>query len=444
LKLKPPTLLRKHRLRGLILVGAVFAGVSGVALSQTTPALADPTEQYVLVGSDTIQDVWNGLGLHFTGNLIGSYNATDPGSNATPNTQGEVITPADGNSGASCAFNRPNGSGAGIAALKYSLGDHSSAVIAKLTPPLNSADPVDLPGAGCVDIARSSSGPASGVNGYSGTDAIQYIPFAEDAVAVSTGPAAADNSAGATITIGSVSANPVATNITDADLFTEAQLKTLYDNCGEVTLSDGQSYFPLNGIGTPTGSPKTIDLYVPQSGSGTRSFWGTTLGFPTGAGALPQCVFDTIKAGPFTGVSTEEHDGTAVATDPNGIAPFSVAQYIAQNTGVSPDRHHDAVLHALDGTFPFGSGTPGSNDFHQGLNTSFEINRLVYDVVYQQRIATTGGTEFNPTLFDPTLNHLLVGSSSQVCAAKTTITKFGFATIGTQCGEVLSNLTDQI
>ena len=90
-----------------------------------------------------------------------------------------------------------------------------------------------------------------------------------------------------------------------------------------------------------------IDLYVPQPGSGTRNFWGTTLGnFPTGAGALPACVHDHIIAGALApandgnvSVPVEEHDGTAVATDPNGYGPYSIAQYISQSHGHNPRIH---------------------------------------------------------------------------------------------------------
>ena len=107
MKLKPPALLRKRKLRNLIAVGVAFAGLSSIALAQTTPAMADPTETLVAVGSDTIQDVWNQFATHLGGNFVGSYNATNP----TTNTTGEDITPADGTASVNCAFVRPNGSG---------------------------------------------------------------------------------------------------------------------------------------------------------------------------------------------------------------------------------------------------------------------------------------------------------------------------------------------
>ena len=423
MKLKPPALLRKRKLRNLIAVGVAFAGLSSIALAQTTPAMADPTETLVAVGSDTIQDVWNQFATHLGGNFVGSYNATNP----TTNTTGEDITPADGTASVNCAFVRPNGSGAGIAALKYSLGDHSTAVVNALTPALNTSH-VDLPGAGCVDIARSSSNPGSNGN-YAGTDAIQYIPFALDAVTGATGPATSQS--GDTFTVNGTTVSPVATTITDADEFTVANLTTLYHDCQPVTLPDGTTYWPKNGVAAQPAGSKVIDLYVPQAGSGTRNFWGQQLGnFPTGAGALPQCVFDTIQGGPVTGVAVEEHDGTAVSTDPNGYGPFSIAQWISQRGGHN-DRRHDAVIHSLatdtlnppTEVSPFSNGNPATGT----LNTSFPITRQVFNVVSQARILNAN---------DP-LHSLLVGSTSQVCNDKSDILSYGFALIGSSCGQVI-------
>ena len=178
MKLKPPTSLGKHKLRGLIAVGVMAAGVSSLVLTQTTPALADPTQTLVAVGSDTIQDVYNQFSTDLGGNALGSYNATNPVTGAI----GENITPVDGTAAVNCSFARPDGSTNGLGALEQSIG---GAETGGLTP---------LPGAGCVDIARSSAGPNStgpASGNYTGTNAIQFVPFALDAVTGVTGPATA-------------------------------------------------------------------------------------------------------------------------------------------------------------------------------------------------------------------------------------------------------------
>src|SRR5579862_1579621 len=142
MRVKPPT--RWTKVRSAVALGVAVAGFSTLAVAQTTPAMADPTETLVVVGSDTIQDVWNAFSTSFGGNLVGSYNATNP-VNGNIN---EVITPVDGTAAKNCSFARPNGSGQGVAALRLALNASSTNASAAIAP---------VPQVGCVDIARSSS-----------------------------------------------------------------------------------------------------------------------------------------------------------------------------------------------------------------------------------------------------------------------------------------------
>jgi hypothetical protein len=416
LKLKPPTSLWKHKLSSLIAVSVTVAGVSSLVLTQTTPALADPTQQLVAVGSDTIQDVYNQFGLDLGGNVLGSYNATNPVTGAI----GEEITPVDGTGGVNCSFARPDGSTNGLGALENAIGGTSAG---GLTP---------LPGAGCVDIARSSAGPNTtgpATGNYTGTNAIQFVPFALDAVTGAIGPAAggttftaqSGDAAGDTVSTTTVTTQlPAATNT-----FTEADLTSLYKNCAEVT-EGGVTFWPYEvGVTQPTGTQR-IDLYIPQQGSGTEKFWATTLGFTYNA--PPACVFNTIQQGALIpandgGITftNEEHDGTNVATDPDGYAPFSIAQWISQSNGHN-DRRHGAVLEDVNNVSPF-SGTK--------LNSSFPITRDVYSVVSLARLQSTT---------DP-LHNLLDGTGSTVCQDAGEIAAYGFATLGAACGEILPALT---
>ncbi|HEX4834693.1 MAG TPA: hypothetical protein VH478_26770 [Trebonia sp.] len=384
MKRKPELHLHGMKRKSAAVASLAMLSLAGLALAQATPALADPTVQYVAVGSDTVQDVENQFAIDASGNLLGSYNATNQVTNAVH----EVITP-DKTTGQICSFARPNGSGEGREALGASLG---------LT---DTGTPVaPAPQSGCVDIARSSSTPPSANVNANG--ALVFIPFAIDAVAGSTGPAAAG-------TVGGVATQ--ATKITTAGSFTLADLKNLYDNCTPVT-EGGVTYDPK---GTTSGDTP-IDLYIPQPGSGTRSFWESTLGFTDAS--LPTCVHDHIIAGVDNGNSVEEHDGTAVATDPNGFGPFSVAQWISQRNG-HDDRRHGAQVYSLNGVSPFsnGSATTGA------LNTAFPITREVFNVVQYSRVAAGGAN------FDAGLASLLVGPSSFVCSDSFQIRQYGFATL---------------
>ena len=409
----------------MLALATALVGFTGFALAQTLPAQADPTVTLVAVGSDTIQDVYNQFGVDAAGNLLGSCNAVNPVTGAAH----EIITPADGSAGVSCSFARPNGSGEGAADLRLAL---NPATTNGGSAPLPSAQP------GCVDIARSSSGPGTLA---STTGPIVYIPFALDAVAGATGPASCAGTPNPcasyqyTYTNGTtqtVTATPVVSAITQSDLFTFNDLVNLYKNCTPIT-EGGVTYDPTGATGTK------IDLYVPQSGSGTRNFWASTLGFSNTS--LPSCVHDTIVGGALgtatPAVPVEEHNGTPMATDPNGFGPFSIAQWISQRNGHS-DRRHTAVLHSLapcTGTTctaavsPFSNGNPATG----ALNTNFPITRNVYSVVSFARVSNTADPLFN----------LLNGSTSFLCTEQSQLISFGFGLIPSTCGEVIASLRAQ-
>jgi phosphate transport system substrate-binding protein len=425
--LKPSKTLRGLRVRSAVALGMAVVGFSSLALAQTTPALADPTVTLVAVGSDTIQDVYNQLATDAAGNLLGSYNATNPVTNAAH----EVITPVDGTATAKCSFARPNGSGEGVANLRLAINPASTNATAAVAPVAQQ---------GCVDIGRSSSGPGTL---QSNTGPLVYVPFALDAVAGATGPTTCtpatlcpsftadliDSTTGAVTT---TTATPVPTAITTADAFTFADLQTLYVNCGTVT-AGGITYNP----GTATTGQQQIHLYIPQTGSGTRNFWASTLGF--NATTPPACVHSTIVGGALATAGTgsnlvEEHDGTTVATDPDGFGPFSIAQWISQRNGHN-DRRHDAILHSLTPTgsttpvSPFSNGNPATGS----LNTNFPITRNVYSVVSFARVTNTA---------DP-LSSLLNGTSSFLCTDSIQIISYGFALLPSTCGEVVATLRAQ-
>jgi ABC-type phosphate transport system substrate-binding protein len=432
MRLKPLS-LRKPRVRVMLAVGMAVVGFSSLALAQTSPARADPTETLVAVGSDTIQDVYNQFALDASGNLLGSYNAVNP----VTATAHEIITPVDGTAGVNCSFARPNGSTEGVGALRVSLNPASTLGLSEA--------PTPVPGQGCVDIARSSSGPGGNA---STTGPIVYVPFALDAVAGSTGPAAGTCEAnpspcasyqysytGANNVQNTVTATPVDTAITNADKFTFNDLVNLYKNCTPIT-EGGVTYDPT---GTVSGDTK-IDLYVPQPGSGTLSFWANTLGFS--ATSLPSCVHQSIIGGALASVSpavpVEEHNGTPMATDPNGFGPFSIAQWISQRNG-HDDRRHTAVVHSLapcsnsttcsSAVSPFSNGNPATGS----LNTNFPITRDVYSIVSFARVTTPS---------DP-LYGLLNNANPAgafICQDSIQIISYGFALLpSTTCGEVIAS-----
>jgi hypothetical protein len=406
------------RFKRLAVLGTATVGLAGFALAAAGPAMADPTFSYVMVGSDTIQDVMNGYAAGVGDGILASYNAVNPVTAAGH----ELITPAHNGTGGNqnnCSFARPNGSTEGFDALDFSVNPSTSLV-----------PPAPAPQAGCIDISRSSSGPGSvastGPGSLSTTGNLVYIPFAVDAVTGATGPTTSGQTTTINTPTGPQTITVPVTKITTADMFTVTDLKTLFASCANVT-EGGVTYNP-NSAGS---GEQQIDLYVPQSGSGTLKFWASTLGFS--ATSLPPCVHQTIQAGPAATLSVEEHDGTAYASDPDGYGPFSIAQWVSQSNGHA-DRRHTAILHSINAVAPTVSGA---------LNPNFPILREVYNVMQFDRVVNTGDGKF-----DPTLAGLFAGSTSRLCTSPITIKSYGFGTLPNSnlpdaCGATTSGLRVQ-
>ncbi|MFD3486243.1 substrate-binding domain-containing protein [Streptomyces sp. NPDC058665] len=313
----------KSRVRIGALVGATALAIGALAV----PAQADPPpgEYRVLagVGSDTTQDVFNGLGNAVaSGDLIASYNATGP-----------AIKTREVN----CDLTRPNGSSAGINALRNAVDNNT----------------------GCLDFARSSRG----VNNDSTTD-LTWIPFAKDAV---------------TFAVRGDSDLPTA--------LTTQQLTDIY-TC---------DLDELNGV--------ALTPLLPQAGSGTRSFFLGALGLTEDT--FGPCVDDTVQ----------EHNGEELDSE-GDIAPYSIAQYIAQGNqpGDVIDRRGFSVLGSVDGAQP--TLADGK------LNTAFPFNRDVYNVVPTENLDL------------PNIEAAFVTGDSLVCDQDAVIEEYGFGTVA-NCGSTV-------
>ena len=404
------------------LFGAVsLLAVAGISCAFAVPANADPTfpnpttesQEVALVGvgSDTIQDLFTGLTQSVTDNsgsqVFASYDATGTAT-ITTRVLGQTFT-------------RPNGSGPGLTALK-------SAVAGSTTP--DGSTNVVLHGSD-VQFARSSS-----YNNTTLSSSGRYaqIPIAVDAVTYATsGSVTTQVPSG--ITEGSAPAAAAGT-IASPDALT---LDNIFNGDGYLSgVIGGTTYQFYSGTGassTPATWPK-LDVFLPQEGSGTRKFWYTALDLGYAETVLPPGVLDTyIPAGTSTPVTNEEHDGSAIQSDPLGIEPFSIAQWSAQSHAASilnvygfneVDRRHGVLLNSVGSVAPTVGGAPGIGT----LNTAFPISRPVFvDVEVAQ-------LKINPLLEAVFVNDSNFAASSTIYNAmnpldQTTsvITDFGFAKI---------------
>jgi hypothetical protein len=391
-------------------VGAACLIVGALAMpASADPVVTDPISYGHLVGlgSDTTQDVVNGLAAVIGGNKVASYDAI--GSATVITREGGVVVP------------RGSNSGAGRDALRVAIGQVASASIA------TGAGTVSATGAnslGQLDFARSSSGPGSDALN---TGVLAYIPFARDAVSVAVDPDSP------------LAVVPFIVGNSETAGPTTPSLYNLYrGNVKWAYISGSAADYSYVGVGAtdtvPAEAPEgttayKIQPYLPKAGSGTRSFFIGKLGGVTDTtiNALPA---GTVKSKFINDdeveVDVQEHDGSVVDGDLTAVVPFSIAQWVAQANHVQgvTDRRHGAVILGMNGV----QATTGTTTF--ATNPAFTaLVRDVYNIV-PSKLADDASTDIAKTF---------VGSSSLVCAASTTITAYGFllmpgTTADTTCG----------
>jgi ABC-type phosphate transport system substrate-binding protein len=220
---------------------------------------------------------------------------------------------------------------------------------------------------GCLDWSRSSS-----LNVTASTPGLTYIPYAIDGVSYAVTPA---------------SVVP----------------RTL-------ALVDLQAIYKCDPNYVGTAPNWAITPILPQSGSGTRSFWETQMGITDAnvtAGAYP-CIINGTKNGQII----EEHSGLAL--DDKSLVPFSIPQYNSQSYLIAADKRGSAILGTIGTTYP--------NLF----NTSFSVKREVYNVIPTADVTVAPWS----TVF--------VGATSLICTNTAVIQTYGFG-LDPACGDTTNH-----
>ncbi|MCL2544099.1 MAG: hypothetical protein FWD85_02870 [Microbacteriaceae bacterium] len=330
---------------------AVVAGVActvtiaGLGAFGASAALADPTSatntataspaSYVAVGSDTIQSLYDG----FANGYVNGAGTSVPSTASIASwlvTGSTMITPS--NTAVPTGANpiaRPVGSGAGRAALSAAWNPTNDAF-------KNGATYAVTPHS--IDIARSSGKPNTTT--YPGTD-LASIPLARDAVAIVINDEPTLDNVILPGTLAALYREPNRTDIAGASnvhegFYTQsASGPTAGDvrNNGTDAAVDEQVFDGTNWI--------SVHPFLPfASGSGTRQFFQTAIGGTTsddpGIGVSDVVGGGTVAAAPADQII--ENSG-AIAADKGDIAPFSAAQWIAQQNGTAPNTITDPNLH---------------------------------------------------------------------------------------------------
>jgi hypothetical protein len=370
-----------------LLCGVLAVAMSGAAQADTN---VGNNTTFAATGSDTTQDIVEALSLAVTDGgtpIISNYKATPIGRTITTRS----APPA----GSDCTFTVPRSSGEGRNALSSAMRGASFAGGGGVATPDASANMT-----GCVNVARSSAfaNPATSP----GVGTMTFVPFATDALTYATKTA---------------TTRPKALNYNT--------LKSIYT---------------ANGTPGSTACLSSAPL-LPASGSGTRTFWATFLGITDAAigtaGSWGTCVVDTKNGTPI-----QEHDGR-VLTAANELVPISVAQYIAQSTGVITDIRGSASMGGIDFTsagnattnsispFVLNSASSTANPGFKGPNG--DATRPVYNVLPTDLIDSAftppAGSSQIPIAFDQLARDTFVGPTSKICSATTTIQRLGFGLV---------------
>jgi ABC-type phosphate transport system substrate-binding protein len=261
-------------LAGSAAAAAVVALTAGPALADPPSGTTPKATNAVSVGAQTTENLFD----QFTFSYDKNHPAKEYSWDATNPTTGAIGDQIETKS--KCAtIARPNGGGAGIAALE-----------------LNTADP-SSPGNFCIDYARTSSGRTSS-NPPCAAGGICFVSLAGDAV--------------------TWAARNAASGGTDAPAsLTTTQLAKIF----ECTITNWKQ---VGGKSAP------IQAFLPQTSAATRTFWLTALGggvTPITPGA---CVSD-LPTSSEPGGTLEENEGINPALNSAGaIYIYSVGDYLAQ------------------------------------------------------------------------------------------------------------------
>ena len=362
--------------------------------------MADPVSvnkyaELVGLGSDTTMDVMDGISLAL-GNVsvddtrlkLASYKAIG---------SADVVVSADG-----IAIPRANGSGAGRDALRIAIGQINSGSVAIAPDDLGKArtavSPTTAQLAGKFHYARSSSGPSGAVaNGV-----VTYVPFAQDNMTYATAPLNITKIP-SDIPLGTLA---VTDNVSLINIYRGNITQVIEDEAtGAFIKLAAPSYTPAAGEVS-----NTIRAYIPQAGSGTRSFWIGQVKISETEITNQQVPAKDVTP---TGLSVQEHDGTAVATDPYALVGFSISQWVAQTNGVAPKRTAGAILRSMGGL----EATVVTDGVYATAPTWSAIKRAVYNIV---PTALINADEENA------YTRAFRGTNSLVCQSQTVIQKFGY------------------
>ncbi len=416
---------------------AVILGGLVAPMAQADPIAASGKSifgQLSGVGSDTLQDVDNGLQIAIGRVDASGLNTGDWKLASYDATGGDYIQTK---SGGNAHIGRPNGSGDGRDALLTAIGQKTNTTgkttfggTTGIAWKNDSNDPTANDQViGQIQYSRSSSGPG---NSAVTTGVVSYVPFAKDAVDY----AVAANSKFPALSLGADTDSANGSGVAPSTLFAiyKCEADAIVVSGGVGTKLAKKSVYTL-GTGE---SFEDIHAYIPQSSSGTAKFWALKFYGAEGA-SLPSCVTRTYNSGAS---NVQEHDGSAIENVAGGIMPFSIPKWVgmAKNaasvagfSGVT-DVRHGAVLGTLNGVTPTNgaAATLVMNPTFLTNTTTSLLSRMIFHVVPYRLVTDPTTAEY--TMFK--------GTTSLVCSHADVIRAYGFGVLTATTGASACGSTD--
>lgn len=473
-------LVPKGKLAKVTVAAAALAVSASSLLATPGTASADPQKATALVGvgSDTTQDVMNAMagynnGINYTpiqGNSASKFQELVSWDATPPSGTNGCITVKTGFG----AFPRPNGSSSGQRALSRSIDGSSWGPTTNASYPCSEAA---KPIGGQIDFARSSAVPTSGL---SGTDILEYLPFAKDALSFgvyrkngtpttsltkaqlvslfTTGPQAINGvwTIPCGIQTGSGTDQVWKSAMNGVSDGTEASA-TAYCTAlpGRLTSADGVTTSGSSTVTSATASFAAGDVGKPLSGAGIPS--GTTITSVTNSttavlsanatATASNVVFtigQTALTGTVSGGRLQESNGLGLKNkgdaadaalagtanaNPQVVVGFSVGNWIAQANGVAKDDRNGVQVGTVpdwDANPPYTGTSPNilpNQAFYAGPSS-----RLLYNVVSKAKLDGFG----NDGLKSLFVNTASSGNNAAICqpVPQATVNKFGFDSLG--------------
>jgi ABC-type phosphate transport system substrate-binding protein len=240
-----------------------------------------------------------------------------------------------------------------------------------------------------IDFARSSRGPSGDCTG------LHFVAYARDGVSVE----ASDTAVPLSGIHGMSNGDPLCAGL--GWCITQFQLKAIYANCTLDSWNDGTAagVNSTNLGGNAAAGP--IEIYTPQSGSGTRSAFEKFLGAGVNSSG---CIVPDGQPISQAGVPENQNTGIVAADIPHFIFPFSYAIFHTEVNPTNTTASSTFLLAAIDGVAVTAATI---------ANSTFPYGRFIYNVFCSTTAAGTCGAVPGHIVTQKTVDY--IGEEGWIC-----------------------------